>query len=77
MRRVHSDTSPLAKALINFLMAARDAGLDKEGIFKRYAKERERRREIGKTIDPATAEIHYCRSIDIDPYDMIPLYAWR
>ena len=61
------DKSPLAKALVDFLVAARDAGFDKEGVFERYHKERERRREIGKTIDPATAEILYCRSISIDP----------
>ena len=74
---VNWDTGPEATALRDFVMAARDAGLDKEGILGGYAKEHERRRKIGETIDPAIAEVQYCWSIDIDPYDMIPLFEWR
>lgn len=39
------DRSPEALAFIEFLIAARDVGIDKEGTFKRHAEEHERRRK--------------------------------
>lgn len=64
----NTDSSPLAKAFCDFVKAARDVGLDIEGLLKQYTEDCERLRKIGETIDPATAETTFWFADMNDPY---------